>query len=189
MEPKHRGFVDKGRNDWETPFWLFDRLHEEFSFDIDAAAQPHNAKLPRFWSPEEDGLRQPWGGLRVFVNPPYSAGRKAHWIAKAATEVGFGGCPLVVALIPADTETFWWHDVLMPSAAEIRFIRGRVSFLLNGKKVPNSRPVFNSAIVVFRAGARPGPLLCSSLVAPDPQTLHHGRTRTQQGQMPMEGVA
>lgn len=174
--------VNKGRNDWETPPWLFERLHAEFRFDVDVAAQAHNAKLDRFFSPETNGLDQPWRGLRCFCNPPYLGGRKIHWVGKAVEETTQGGCPLAVLVLPADTETFWWHDVLMPNAAEIRFIRGRVHFLLGGKRPPSSRPVFNSAVVVFREGRRTGPCLATSLISPDPRTLHHGRTKLQQGQ-------
>lgn len=183
---------NKGRNDWETPFWLFDRLHDEFRFDVDAAAQPHNAKLPTYWTPEQDGLRQPWAGLRVFCNPPYLGGRKAHWVGKAASEVAAGHCPLAVLVLPADTESFWWHDIVMPAASEIRFIRGRIHFLLNGKRAPNSRPVFNSAVIVFSSFRPAGLCVATSLVAPDPRTLHNGRTKAQQGQMeisPAEAVA
>lgn len=182
-----RGYIYKGRNDWETPPWLFERLHEEMGFDVDAAAQAHNAKLRRFWTPETDGLRQSWRGLRVFCNPPYLGGSKVHWVAKAVEETLHGGCPLSVLLLPADIETFWWHDVLMSNAAEIRFVRGRVRFLLGGKAPPYGRPVFNSAVVVFRGGGRGGaPLVVSSLVAPDPRTLWHGRTKRQQGQKSLD---
>ena len=173
----------KRRNDWETPHWLFDRLHAEFGFDVDGAAQPHNAKLPRFWTPEEDGLSQPWRGLKVFVNPPYLGGRKAHWVTKAAEETRSGGCPLVVMVLPADTEAFWWHDIVMPNCSEVRFVRGRIHFLLNGQRVPGGRPVFNSAVVVFRSVyRRTAHCIATSLRAPDPRTLWHGRTKSQQGQ-------
>lgn len=48
------GEQEKGRSDWETPPWLFDRLHREFRFDVDAAASAGNAKLPLFWTLLED---------------------------------------------------------------------------------------------------------------------------------------
>lgn len=188
MKPPAR--PNKGRNDWETPPWLFDRLHEEFRFDVDAAAQDHNAKLPTYWTPETDGLRQSWAGRRVFCNPPYLGGRKVHWVAKAAEEARIaGGCEVAVLVIPADTESFWWHDVVMAEAHEIRFVRRRIHFLLGGKRVPHGRPVFNSAVVIFRAGRRVGPLLAGSINAPDPRMLWHGQTAQQVGQRQLNETA
>ena len=92
----------KGRKDWGTPAWLFDRLHEEFAFTVDAAAEAHNAKLPRFWDRSIDGLSQNWGSERVWCNPPY--GREiVPWIRKAHESRG-----LSVLLVPARTDTAWW---------------------------------------------------------------------------------
>ncbi|MEH7246485.1 DNA N-6-adenine-methyltransferase [Neobacillus niacini] len=50
----------------------------------------------------------------------------------------------VVCLIPARTDTKYWHDYVM-KADEIRFVKGRLKF--GGSK--NSAP-FPSAVVVFR---------------------------------------
>ena len=55
---------------WETPQDLFDRLDDEFGFDLDACALPQNAKCERYYTPEMDGLSQPWDGV-VWCNPPY----------------------------------------------------------------------------------------------------------------------
>jgi phage N-6-adenine-methyltransferase len=178
--------VDKGREDWETPPWLFELLHRELSFDIDAAAAEHNALLPRFWTAREDGLRQSWRGLRVFVNPPYGM-KTGVWVEKAFRETRGGGCPLAALVIPANTETFWWHDFAMVGAAEIRFIRRRIHFLLGGRRVPNSRPVFSSAVVIFREGVRVGPCVTTSIDAPDPKRLQDGRIIPQADLFPELG--
>jgi len=182
--------MPKGRNDWETPPWLFEVLHQEFNFTVDAAAQPHNAKLPRYWTPETDGLRQSWGGERVFCNPPYLGGRKVHWVQKAADEVCGKNCECAVLVLPADTECFWFHDLVMTNAHELRFVRRRIHFLIGGRRVQNGRPVFNSVVVVFRRGGRRfGPVLATSLHAPNPKSLWHGRTPHQAGQLVLQDAA
>jgi hypothetical protein len=50
----------------------FGLLHERFRFTVDAAAAPHNARLPRYWTREDSALEQDWRGERVWCNPPYS---------------------------------------------------------------------------------------------------------------------
>lgn len=112
--------------EWGTPQALFDALHAEFRFTVDAAASDANAKLPRYWTQHDDGLLQPWAGERVFLNPPF--GREiARWTRKAKREVQ-RECPLVVMLIPARTDTAWWHDDVQ-GFASVRFLRGRVRYV------------------------------------------------------------
>jgi hypothetical protein len=53
----------------------------------------------------------------------------------------------VVMLIPARTDTAWWHDYVV-KADEVRFLRGRVKFVKPGVK--SDAAPFPSAIVVFR---------------------------------------
>ena len=127
------------RDEWETPADLFSRLHREFRFTLDAAALPHNAKCRRYFTPAQDGLRQPWGGA-VWCNPPYGVGIR-HWVRKAR-ESAQGGA-IVVCLLPARTDTEWWHDDVLPYA-EVRFIRGRLKFSDHGAAN------FPSVVVVFR---------------------------------------
>lgn len=125
---------------WATPQDLFSALDAEFSFELDVCALPENAKCARFFSPAADGLKQDWRG-RVWMNPPY--GRQiGKWVEKAHASAQAGAT--VVCLLPARTDTKWWHDFVMP-AAEIRFLRGRVRFGTAKSGAP-----FPSAIVVFR---------------------------------------
>ena len=127
-------------NDWETPQALFDELHAEFGFTIDVAASSDNAKCARFFSIDDDGLSKDWAPETVWMNPPY--GRTIeYWVAKAAVEAGKGAT--VVGLIPARTDTRWWHSWVMP-VAEVRFIRGRIRFS-GAKDAP-----FPSAIAIWR---------------------------------------
>ena len=124
---------------WETPQALFDELNAEFDFQLDACALPSNAKCARYFTPDIDGLKQTWRG-RVWCNPPY--GREiGKWVAKAASAEE---SDVVVMLLPARTDTRWFHEFIY-KRAEIRFLKGRLKF--GGGK--NSAP-FPSMVVVFR---------------------------------------
>lgn len=131
-----------GADVWETPQEFFDALHAEFRFDLDVCALPCNAKVQQYFTPEADGLRQPWGGT-CWMNPPYGRGIK-NWICKAFEESQRGAT--VVCLVPARTETAWWHDYCQ--RGEVRFVRGRLWFKRPDGKT--GRPRFGSAVVVFR---------------------------------------
>ena len=125
---------------WETPQDLFDDLDREFHFDLDVCAIPENAKCKKFYTPEQDGLSQPWDGI-CWCNPPY--GRDIGKWVRRALFASVGGAT-VVMLLPARTDTKWFHDYIY-NRAEIRFVKGRLKFG-NSK---NSAP-FPSMIVIFR---------------------------------------
>ena len=127
-----------GTDRWETPADLFETLDREFAFDLDVCALPENAKCARYYTPDHDGLRQPWQG-RCWMNPPYGS-TIATWITKAWESTKQGAT--VVALVPVHTETGWWWNYCRH--AEIRFLRGRLRF----SNSPTAAP-FASAIVVF----------------------------------------
>jgi len=129
------------RHDYGTPQELFDKWNEEFHFTCDPCATVSNAKCAFYLTPEQDGLKQKWFG-NVFMNPPY--GREiGKWIQKAYEEFLVGHCNLVVCLVPARTDTKWWHEYCM--LGEIRFLRGRIKFV----GAENCAP-FPSALVIFR---------------------------------------
>lgn len=128
-------------NDWATPQDLFDKLNDEFHFTLDVCAIPENAKCEHYYSPEQDGLLQHWEGT-VWCNPPY--GRKIGlWVKKAYESVIRDDETTVVMLLPARTDTKWFHEYILPYG-QIRFIRGRIKF----GDSKNSAP-FPSMIVVF----------------------------------------
>jgi phage N-6-adenine-methyltransferase len=133
-------------DDWATPRRVFDELDREFGFTLDVCADAGNAKCARYFDCETDGLRQAWEGV-CWMNPPYGA-RIGQWLEKARLEAEAGNAT-VVCLVRARTDTAWWHDHAMKG--EVRFLRGRLRF---GSAI-NSAP-FPSAVVVFRAGPRPG---------------------------------
>lgn len=126
---------------WETPQDFFDKLDDEFHFDLDVCATHENAKCKRYYTPEMDGLSRPWEGV-CWCNPPYGKPTR-KWVRKAHDEAYKGNCT-VVMLLPARTDTAWFHDWIY-GKAEIRFIRGRLKF--GGSK--NSAP-FPSMVVIFR---------------------------------------
>jgi phage N-6-adenine-methyltransferase len=136
------GMFTSATCEWETPQAFFDKLNDEFGFDLDACATPENAKCLRYFTKEQDGLAHEWTG-RVWMNPPY--GREiGKWVRKAYEEARQGAT--VVCLLPARTDTAWWHDYC--AKGEVRFVRGRLKF--GGSK--NSAP-FPSAAVIFRPSA------------------------------------
>ncbi len=129
-------------NEWTTPQHLFDELNQEFNFTLDPCATEENAKCSKHFTIEDDGLSKDWSNDVVFMNPPYGREIK-KWIKKAYEESLNGAT--VVCLIPARTDTMYWHDFIFDKADDIRFLKGRLKFG-NSK---NSAP-FPSAIVVYK---------------------------------------
>lgn len=123
---------------WATPQETFDKYHAVHNFNLDVCATPDNAKCKNYFTPEVDGLKQQWQGI-CWMNPPY--GREIGLWMKKAYESSRQGAK-VVCLVPARTDTKWWHEYAMKG--EIEFIRGRLKF----GNAKNSAP-FPSAVVVF----------------------------------------
>jgi len=133
----NQGLMTSATDQWATPQDFFDQqnaLHGPF--DVDVCADATNAKCAVYFDKDADGLKQTWAG-KCWMNPPY--GRDiGKWMKKAHESEA-----TVVCLVPARTDTKWWHDYAMKG--EITFIKGRLKF---GSAV-NSAP-FPSAVVVFR---------------------------------------
>lgn len=144
------GMFSSAVDAWATPESFMAVLRPEFTFDLDPCALPVSAKAPRYFTPDDDGLSQPWDGV-VFMNPPYGSGI-GRWVAKARQEAARGAT--VVALIPARTDTRYWHEHVMTAASEIRLIRGRLHFGGDHERTAHNAP-FPSAVVIFRPGGGP----------------------------------
>jgi phage N-6-adenine-methyltransferase len=127
---------------WATPQDFYDRLHAEFGFTLDPCATPENAKCAKFYTVLEDGLKQDWQGETVFCNPPYGRQIK-DWVKKCAEESKKPNTT-VVLLIPARTDTSYFHGYIYKLAREIRFVPGRLKF----GESKNAAP-FPSMVVVF----------------------------------------
>lgn len=116
--------------EWATPSGVYDSLNAEFAFTFDPCplGGTQDGRAPLFCK---------WHGQRVFCNPPYNDIRRflERWHEP----------DLVVYLIPARVDVRWFHELCLPHASEIRFIRGRLRF---GDSV-NTAP-FPSMIVIFR---------------------------------------
>lgn len=130
---------------WATPQDFFDKLNEEFHFTLDPCADEYNHKCEKYFTKQDDGLLQDWGGQVVFCNPPY--GRETQkWVKKCFDEVYSGNCPCAVMLIPARTDTRWFHRYIY-NKAETRFIKGRLKFGDSKNAAP-----FPSMVVIFKKG-------------------------------------
>lgn len=114
-------FLSSQTVEWPTPQALFDKLDAEFHFTVDVAATPTNTKCAKFYTVDDDGLSQDWTGETVWCNPPYGP-QLTHWVYKAATSDA-----TTVMLLPARTDVKWFHNYVL-NRAEIRFIKGRVTF-------------------------------------------------------------
>lgn len=134
-----------GKDDWRTPKDLFKKLDEEFHFDLDPCSTHENALCEKHFTKEENGLIQKWGGV-VFMNPPYCR-ETGKWIQKAYEESLEGA--IVVCLIPVRTDAKYWHEIIFPYAADIRFIKGRLHF-----SESKQHAGFPSAVIVFSPGIR-----------------------------------
>lgn len=125
---------------WATPQDFYEKLDQEFGFELDVCSTIENAKCSKFYTKAEDGLKQEWTGV-CWCNPPYGREIK-HWMKKAY-ESSLKGAT-VVCLIPARTDTQWWHDYVI-HAKEIRYVKGRLKF----GGATNSAP-FASIVAVFQ---------------------------------------
>lgn len=146
--PINQGMMSSNTDMWATPQDFFNKLNAEFNFQCDVCAIDDNAKCDKYYSPEEDGLQQEWQGV-CWMNPPY--GRVIGEWVKKAYESSLNGAT-VVCLLPARTDTKWWHEYCMKG--EIRLVKGRLKFG-DGK---NSAP-FPSAVVIFGSKAKQNSLI------------------------------
>jgi len=134
-------YINKSTTDsWSTPIELKNNLNDEFNFD-DFDPCPLNDDF------DINGLTIDWAQT-TFVNPPYSCLKSTKknglgWIEKAHNEAQKG--KTIVLLIPARTDTTWFHDIILKNNYEIRFIKGRLKF--GTKKTPAPFP---SILVIMK---------------------------------------
>ena len=150
MNPKTQNVMFSSKsNEWETPKDFFEKLNWRFGpFTLDPCASEDSAKCTKYYTVNDDGLSKNWDNNTVFVNPPY--GREINsWIKKAFDE-SKNENTTVVMLIPARTDTRYWHDYVM-KAKEVHFVKGRLKFGDSSNSAP-----FPSAVVVFSDTADSG---------------------------------
>lgn len=130
----------------ETPREFFDKIDEKFRFTVDVCATAENTKCARYFSPDVDGLKQNWDGEVCWCNPPYSDIRP--WIEKALQSNA-----TTVLLLPAATDTKWFHELVLPYC-EVSFIPRRITFV--GKR---HRAPFASMLVIVRRDNNAVPMM------------------------------
>lgn len=131
-------------DDWATPQAFFDLINKDFRFTLDVCASDTNHKCGVYFTKDVDGLSKDWQGS-VWMNPPY--GREiSKWVEKAYNESKKHGST-IVCLLPARTDTRWWHSYCVKG--EIYFVPGRLKF---GNAKTNAP--FPSAVVVFRPNVK-----------------------------------
>lgn len=156
------GMFTSERPDWETPPDLFKFYDDIHHFTLDVCASPINAKCARYYTPADGSLATPWHGEVCWMNPPYGS-EIVDWVRKAAKQSIAG--VTIVALLPARTDSQWWHEWVAPYA-HIDFLKGRVPFIkpdwIPSRKrdgtiqTPAGAP-FPSAVAIYRPGSRMAP--------------------------------
>jgi len=167
----HLGQINKNAepdNIWETP--IDDRFeknaHPLHTFQdacktfkikpkIDVCAEASNSKCEKFFSVEQDGLKQEWR-QDFYGNFPYS--EVAKWIEKAYIQhLKWNVNGLILCF--SKTETKWWHSYVQ-GKSEVHFVKKRINFWKNGKiplistkknPKPHSMPApYPSCWLIFR---------------------------------------
>ena len=140
-----------GKDDWGTPQDLFDALNEEFNFTLDPCADNNNHKCDKVLHHRAGRFGAVMGGRNGILQPAVQQKTKQTPVklhgCKNVTKRQPRGGIVVVMLIPARTDTIMFHDYIL-GKAEIRFIKGRVNFEIDGQKSKDPAP-FPSMIVVF----------------------------------------
>lgn len=98
-------------DDWKTPDDFYNKLDKVYHFDFDPC--PYQAQF--------DGLNIEWGKSN-FVNPPYSRKLKEAFVHKALEQKAKG--KRSVLLLPVSTSTKLFHEVILPNAEKIEFVKG-----------------------------------------------------------------
>jgi phage N-6-adenine-methyltransferase len=129
------------KSEWATPQDFFDKLDKIYHFTLDPCASIDNFKCLKYYTIEDDGLKQDWRGETVFVNPPYGRKESGDWVKKCYEE-SLKPNTTVVMLLPARTDTRWFHNYCLKGRVE--FIKGRLKF----GNSPTPAP-FPSMVVVF----------------------------------------
>ena len=129
----------KQPDDWRTPPEFYQSLHDKYDFDFDPCPFEHDMS----WN----GLHVEWG-QRNFVNPPYSRPNLKLFIQKGIEESRKG--KFCLFLIPASTDTKLFHEIILPNADNIKFVKGRLKFQgYNNQGQLVSYPAMKGSMLVF----------------------------------------
>ncbi len=135
------GMMSSGQGEWETPQDFFNYCNYKYGpFVLDAAASEANHKCEEYFDIDDNALLHDWYGI-VWMNPPYG-NEIGKFIGKAYGEVMNGHARRVVCLLPARTDTKWFHWYCTKGL--VIFLKGRLRF--GGAE--NSAP-FPSMLTIF----------------------------------------
>jgi len=149
-----KALLSSNKQNWRTPKAFFRRLDDKFSFGLDAAAEPCNALCERYITKEQDALASHWpdflpdrGIFNVWLNPPY--GRNIwKWLNKAWEMSATNQISRVICLVPARTDTDWFHNYVWGRANEIVLVHGRIRFEDEQGPAPHTS-TFPSMVVAY----------------------------------------
>ena len=132
---------------WGTPQSFVDYVEDNFGVKctLDAAADESNAKAPVWIDGKADALKQKWRG-NVWLNPPY--GTKIPRFIERAIQQRYN-CGVIMILVPARTDTKWFHELVMPNAHAVYLIMGRFNFI-HPSIVKGANAPYPSMLIEFR---------------------------------------
>ena len=139
------GMMSSDRQDWATPPDFIRKVEKKIGrkFDLDVCAYDHTAKAPKWFTEKDDALTKEWSAPLCWMNPPY--GRALPIWLKYAYDQSQKHNNTIICLVPARTDTAWFHDIA--TKGTIVLLRGRINFEQEGEKAGS--PAFPSMIVVF----------------------------------------
>lgn len=148
---------------WGTPQSFLTYLEDAFGFvpDLDAAASVHNAKAGQYYTEEQNSLTKNWFG-NVWLNPPFGKVMLPAFLEKCRDEIAYGNCERIFVLIPARTDTKWFHEIVMPEADIIYLIKGRFNFV-SPNACESANAPFPSMLVTYNQYKPPRPAIISTL--------------------------
>ena len=135
---------------WGTPPAFVKYVETTFgiNFTLDAAADEHNSKAPVWIDEDADSLKQKWRGV-VWVNPPFGhGGKNVKLFVQRAIDMKYN-CNAIFMLIPARTDTRMFHELVIPNASAVYFIKGRLNHV-HPSKVKGANATFPSMLIEFR---------------------------------------
>jgi hypothetical protein len=115
---------DPATDDYHTPRQWFDLLHERLRFTIDLAASKTAHLLQRYYTANEDALKQSWAGERGYLNPPWVHRNISKWVEYALTQ----DFELLLMCLPGEINSSWFHRFVWPRATALLVPDQRLQF-------------------------------------------------------------
>ena len=146
--PINKGLFTSNNPAYETPKEFYNKYNSKYNFTLDACASDTNHLCDKYYTVNNSCLDKDWTGNTVWMNPPY--GNEISKFIKKAYDEWKDHNVETVMLLPARTDTKWFHDyIYRKRGVKIEFIKGRLHFCTNGVPDKNGAP-FPSMIVVYK---------------------------------------